>query len=117
MPAADGTPSPKPITELVSPEPSSLVKLATGFGKTLFVVAMAAAAQFIQDHSVEITMLVLGLVKFLPAFVQSYAGAALGGAVTALAVWLKKRSEAAQKEKVLDALVTQPPQDLSRYYK
>ncbi len=107
-------PSPKPVGELVKPVPGPWKKLAIGAGKFFFVVIVGAAAQFLDENRDAITVMV---VEILPSFLQGYFGATMGTIIASLAVWLKTRAALDQRQKVLDALVTQPPANLDKYYK
>lgn len=112
---------PKPTPEIVSaaevlgpPEPGKAKKFALTVLSVVFVAVMGALGDVVQEHSYEIVQLVLA---FLPAALQGYVGAAVASAVSALGLWLKARAAKRQREKVIEALATPPPDDIKKYYK
>jgi hypothetical protein len=107
-------PSPKPVAELVRPVPGPWKQFAIGAGKFFFVVLVGAAAQFIDENRDAITQMIL---QVLPSFLQGYFGGTLGALIASAVVWLRTRAAVDQRQKVLDALVTQPPSNLEKYYK
>lgn len=112
MPDATGTPESKPVAELVTPEPEGLKKLGITFAKGVALGILAVSTQFVTDHAVEIGLAVKGATQSLPPYVAALIGAAFGFGVD----YLRKYNASVQKGKVLDALVTEPPADMKKYY-
>jgi hypothetical protein len=115
-PPADSNQPDAPATPVVIEPPSGLKKLVTEFFHVVFVVVVASAAQFLQDHTADVLNLLMSLTHYLPSFAQGWTGTLIGGAVSALVVWLKKKAASSQQEKLIQALATPPPDDLSRFY-
>lgn len=111
---------PEPVSraeELLGPPQTTSRTIVVSVLHVVFTAICGALAQALTDHATEIQAMLMTLVSSLPALLQGYAGALAGTVVAVVVSWLRARSVANTKQKVVDALASPRPPDLQKYYK